>query len=256
MRILILATLILLPASALAADGPHFNYDHENGPEVWATLSEHWSACGEGKHQSPIDLHTPSMDGTVKVTMSYEPTALNMTHHTHVEDIIDNGHTIQVAYDEASELTVGDTTYELKQFHFHTPSEHTLDGMHFPMEMHMVHATDDGKLAVFGIFFKRGAHNAAFDPIVQNLPNEEGQNVHVEGSSVDLDDMLPGNRAVYSYSGSLTTPPCSEGVAWFLAMEPVELSTHQIEAFTSRLRQNNRPPQPLNDRSIAKSTIQ
>ena len=153
-------------------------------------------------------------------------------------------------------LTFADRTYELKQFHFHTPSEHTLDGMHFPMEMHLVHASESGELAVYGVFFLRGEHNPMFDPIVQNLPAGPGDEVHVEGVAVDLADMLPETADCYSYSGSLTTPPCSEGVSWFVAMDPIEMSAEQIEAFTCRLRQNNRPPQPLNDRVVSRVEIQ
>jgi carbonic anhydrase len=151
---------------------------------------------------------------------------------------------------------VGNKKFSLKQFHFHTPSEHTINGMHYPMEMHLVHVSDSGELAVFGVFFERGKHNKNFDDIVTHLPDAPGEKKQAGHVTVDPDALLPASRECFSYSGSLTTPPCSEGVSWFLAMNPVEMSTAQIEEFTSRLRQNNRPPQALNSRKVSKVTVQ
>ncbi len=168
-----------------------------------------------------------------------------------MEDIIDNGHTIQITVDEGSTFTFGDKTYSLKQFHFHTPSEHTIDGEHAPMEMHMVHQSEDGSLAVVGVLFKEGAvPNENFAKIVANLPNAKGESKHITDINLELKVHLPNDNYAYHYVGSLTTPPCSEGVQWLVLRDPVSLTTEQIAAFSSRIGPNNRPTQPVNDRTV------
>ena len=170
-------------------------------------------------------------------------------------DAINNGHTIQVNYSEGDTLSVGEQSYELNQYHFHSPSEHTLEGNHFPMEMHMVHKASDGSLAVIGVFIEEGSHNPAFDPIWANLPGEKGVESHFESVNVDIDELLPESQTTYRYDGSLTTPPCSEGVKWFIATEPIALSSEQIQAFTALITGNNRPVQPLNDRTVVTDRV-
>ena len=147
-------------------------------------------------------------------------------------------------------MTVGATAYQLAQYHFHAPSEHTVNGTHSPMEMHFVHTTADGQLAVIGVLIVEGAHNAAFDPIWANLPTQKGMENHLTHVKVDVDALLPTARTTYRYDGSLTTPPCSEGVKWFVMTTPIALSPAQIHAFTSLIHGNNRPVQPLNGRSV------
>jgi carbonic anhydrase len=169
-------------------------------------------------------------------------------HHEHVADEINNGHTIQVNYSEGDTMTIGDTNYELIQFHFHAPSEHTVLGKQYPMEMHFVHKSPSGALAVIGVFIEKGAHNAAFDPIFSNLPREKGVESHYEHVQVNVDDLLPHSHKSYRYDGSLTTPPCSEGVKWIVMQSPIQLSAAQIWWFTSRIEGNNRPVQPLHHR--------
>jgi carbonic anhydrase len=229
---------------------PHWGYEGEAGPSAWGGLSPKFSACAEGKSQSPIDITGFSSGTLPSLSASFRPASLRIAHHEHLADAINNGHTIQVNYTEGDSLTVGEASYELLQYHFHSPSEHTFEGKHFPMEMHMVHKAADGSLAVIGVFIEEGAHNAAFDPIWSNLPKDKGVENHFEGVTVNVDDLLPESRTTYRYDGSLTTPPCSEGVKWFVMTEAIQLSSDQIGAFRALIQGNNRPVQPLNGRPI------
>jgi carbonic anhydrase len=240
---------------APAPSDPHWSYEGESGPSAWGGLSPKFSACAEGKSQSPIDIAGASPGALAALSANFRPAALRIAHHEHIADAINNGHTIQVNYTEGDTLTVGDASYELLQYHFHGPSEHTLEGKHFPMEMHMVHKAADSSLAVIGVFIEEGAHNTAFDPIWANLPKEKGIETHFEGVTVDVDALLPRTRTTYRYDGSLTTPPCSEGVKWFVMTEPIQLSKDQIGAFTALVEGNNRPVQPLNDRTVVTDRV-
>ncbi|HET6462530.1 MAG TPA: carbonic anhydrase family protein, partial [Candidatus Krumholzibacteria bacterium] len=161
-----------------------------------------------------------------------------------------NGHTIQINYTDGDVLTIGSEQFQLLQYHFHVPSEHTVKGQHHAMEMHLVHATDDGKLAVIGVFIDEGAHNAAFDPILSNLPATKGAESHLDHVMVDVNQLLPSSLETYRYDGSLTTPPCSESVKWLVMTTPIQLSADQIAAFRAIINGNNRPVQPLNGRTV------
>ncbi len=234
------------------AGGPvHWGYGEDDGPAAWADLSEDYALCGSGLEQSPIDLTGAAAGEQPAVARDYRPANLKIIRHEHVVDVVDNGHTIQVNYDEGSTLSLGDASYELKQYHFHAPSEQTVDGEHFPMEMHLVHQSAGGALAVLGVLIAEGAANAAFEPVWAHLPDEAGEEVHLEHVSVNVEDLLPVSHGAYRYHGSLTTPPCSEGVSWLVALEPIELSAEQIGAFTAIFSGNNRPVQPLGERTIA-----
>ena len=237
--------------------GPvHWGYEESNGPAVWAELSPAYGLCRDGREQSPVDISRAQARQHPELLLAYRPARLEIIRHEHVVDVVDNGHTIQVNYDEGSTLTVGETSYDLKQYHFHAPSEHTVDGAHFPMEMHLVHQSADGALAVLGVLIAEGAKNSAFEPIWSNLPDEPGETWHLDHLSVNVDDLLPAGHGTYRYSGSLTTPPCSEGVSWFVVVEPIELSAEQIGAFTSIFSGNNRPVQPLHDRMVAVDRVE
>ncbi len=236
---------------AAAQHAHHWGYEADNGPAVWADLNADYSLCRDGREQSPIDLHNPTPTELPGLEVQYRPAAMRIIRHEHVVNVIDNGHTIQVNYDEGSTLSVGDKVLTLAQYHFHAPSEHTVDGRHYPMEMHLVHQGPSGELAVLGVLIEEGAHNAAFDPVWAELPDEIGEEMHLEHVQVNVDDLLPDGRRMYRYSGSLTTPPCSEDVSWFVAVEPIELSAEQIGAFAAIISDNNRPAQPINERSLA-----
>ena len=238
------------PAAAATHEESHWDYGPEAGPAAWGRLKPEFAACSEGRNQSPIDLKagTPAVQPSKQI--QFRPAALHILHHEHTADVVNTGHSIQVDYPEADTLTVGDETFALLQYHFHSPSEHTVDGKIFPMEMHLVHKSADGRLAVVGVFIEEGAPNAAFDPIWENLPGEKGAARHYEEVKVDVDQLLPADRATWRYDGSLTTPPCSEGVKWFVMKTPIQLSAGQIDKLRATLKGNNRPVQPLNDRTV------
>ncbi len=231
--------------------GPvHWSYGEDDGPMHWAALSPDYATCASGREQSPIDLVAATTGEQAGMSRNYKAASLRIIRHEHIVDVIDNGHTIQVNYDEGSTLQIGQASYELKQYHFHSPSEHTIEGQHLPMEMHLVHQSTEGELAVLGVLIEEGDHNPAFEPVWANLPDEVGEEVHHQHVAVNVDDLLPADHKTYRYRGSLTTPPCSEGVSWFVAAEPIALSADQIAAFTSIFQGNNRPVQPLNDRTV------
>lgn len=233
-----------------AHGGPHWSYEGETGPAQWGTLSPDWSPCGSGQSQSPIDIDKTMMADLPAMKTQFQPAQLRIIHHNHVADGINNGHTIQVNYSQGDTLRVGDEAFELKQYHFHSPSEHTVGGKHYPMEMHLVHKSPAGQLSVIGVFIEEGAHNAAFDPVWSNLPKTKGAETHLENVTVDIDQLLPASTASYRYDGSLTTPPCSEGVKWIVMATPIQLSTEQIGAFRALVHGNNRPVQALNGRPV------
>jgi carbonic anhydrase len=229
----------------------HWGYEGEDGPEKWSELSPVYSLCSEGKNQSPIIIEKKSVSAGVKWTIDYNLTSLRIAHNEHMDEIIDNGHTIQVTVDEGSTFIFGDKKYNLKQFHFHTPSEHTLDGKHMPMEMHMVHQSDDGALAVVGVLFKEAAKpNENFSKIIAHLPNAKGESKHLKNDSINLDVHMPADNFAYHYIGSLTTPPCSENVQWLVLRDHVGLTADQLKAFSSRIGPNFRPTQPLHERTV------
>jgi carbonic anhydrase len=228
----------------------HWGYEPGNGPASWGKLNRDWLLCAEGNEQSPVDLTGAKQQKFDEMNLAFPPANLKIVHQTHVIDAIDNGHTIQINYDKGETFTIGDESYKLRQYHFHSPSEHTVNGRHYPMEMHMVHISKEKKLAVIGVFIEEGRHNEAFETIWSNLPKKTGQEVHLENVQGDIDDMLPKNKATYRYSGSLTTPPCSEDVRWFVYAEPIQLSSDQIKVFRKIFYGNNRPTQPLNDRTL------
>lgn len=253
-------TLLLLTlfATACGTNGSahHWDYDGAEGPEHWAEMSREFAACEQGRAQSPIDLDTSTPASSADMSRGDRSAELLVAHHEHVVDVLDNGHTIQVTYDDGSTLREGGEEFELRQYHFHAPSEHTVDGRSFPMEMHLVHSSADGELAVLGVLIAEGEHNAAFASIWQDLPDTPGESRHLEHVKVDIDDLLPGDSHYYRYEGSLTTPPCSEGVHWYVFRKPITLSADQIAAFTEIFFDNHRPVQPRNGRALTLRVVQ
>ena len=241
--------------NAPSHEGPHWSYAGEAGPSAWGRLSPDFATCASGRSQSPIDIGETSSADLPELRAAFRPAELRIAHTEHVADAVNNGHTIQVTYTPGDSLTVGDTSYELAQYHFHAPSEHTLGGKYSPMEMHLVHKSPANGLAVVAVLIEEGAANAAFDPVWSNLPKSKGIETHLEHVKVNVDDLLPKARTSYRYDGSLTTPPCSEGVQWLVMTTPVALSAAQISAFTSIVHANNRPVQPLNDRVVATDLV-
>ena len=198
-------------------DAPHWGYESEVGPEHWGNLNEDWALCGSGVAQSPISISEADVTdvGLVDIRFDYGETALN---------IFNNGHTIQVNVDEGSSIAYNGITYNLLQFHFHAPSEHTYNGEHADMEIHFVHQDpNSGNLAVVGIFpFAGEGENDAYADVFANLPAEESEPAESD-IMIDLIALLPADASFYTYQGSLTTPPCSEIVRWLVQDESVDL---------------------------------
>jgi carbonic anhydrase len=228
---------------------PHWDYE-EHGPATWGKLSPDYVACAEGHSQSPIDITNAEVSSAPAIRASYKPASLRIVHNIHSADVVNTGHSVQVNFPQGDSLTIGDSTYSLVQFHFHGPSEHTVNGRHFPMEMHLVHMSADKKLAVVGVLIEEGRFNKAYQPIFTNLPNRRGVETHLEHVTVDVQLLLPRNTSSWRYDGSLTTPPCSEGVKWIVLKEPVQLSAEQIKAFGAVVWNNSRPVQALHGRKV------
>jgi carbonic anhydrase len=234
----------------------HWSYEGDEGPAHWATLCPEFALCGDGKRQSPIDLSDATVVDSISVRRDYQPTRMSVAHHEHVADIIDNGHTIQITYDEGSTLILPEGEFDLVQFHFHLPSEHTVEGQQYAMEMHLVHQSAGGDLAVVGVLIAQGADNPFFARLVDNLPQQPGQVAHFEDAKVNIDDIMPADSRHYHYDGSLTTPPCLEGVQWFVMVQPIELSADQIAKFRKVINGNYRPVQPRHGREILIETAE
>ncbi|MDM7273034.1 carbonic anhydrase [Sulfurihydrogenibium azorense] len=223
----------------------HWSYEGENGPENWAKLNPEYFWCNL-KNQSPVDI-----SDNYKVHAKLEKLHINYTKAVNPE-IVNNGHTIQVNVLEDFKLNIKGKEYHLKQFHFHAPSEHTVNGKYYPLEMHLVHKDKDGNIAVIGVFFKEGKANPELDKVFKNALKEEGSKVF--DGSINLNALLPVVKNYYTYSGSLTTPPCTEGVLWIVLKQPITASKQQIELFKSIMKHNNnRPTQPINSRYILES---
>lgn len=228
----------------------HWSYEASEGPATWGTLSPAYALCGNGTSQSPINIDHKEVAGEAPFTFDYGTSSLQIAFNQHVDNIVDNGHTIQINVDEGSTFTVSGKVYQLKQFHFHTPSEHTIDGEHFPLEVHFVHQSEDESLAVVGVLFQEGSENPNFSSIIANLPTTKGESKHLDDETLHLHLHVPRDQGAYSYSGSLTTPPCSQDVQWLVLRAHPTLSTEQIEAISSVIGPNNRPVQALNNRQI------
>ena len=218
-----------------------WGYEAENGPSVWGQLKPEYGICGCGAQQSPIDIVAATPAKLPTLTFSYQSAPVN---------IQNTGRTIQVVCPEGSWMAVDGKTYSLVQFHFHAPSEHTVDGKLSDMELHLVHEGADGSLAVVGVLIEAGNVNPAFTPFWEHLPATPGDLEPLSGVSLNPRVLLPEEKSTYRYTGSLTTPPCSEGVLWFLMTTPVEMSHSQIAAFKAIMYGNNRPPQPRNGREL------
>lgn len=210
-------------------------------PTEWIEIE--LKTCGRGKFQSPINIEAAQINDKKEANLKIEYDKV----HFSVEN---NGYTIKAnAKNERNILVVDGVEYKFVELHFHTPSEHQLNGQYTDMEAHLVHQSEDGGLAIIGLMIQNGRENEIFDSIWSVFPYEEsGMTITVQ--NVELSKILPDMKSVYHYEGSLTTPPCTEGVKWFVFEQPIELSNKQIEMFVNLFQQNNRPLQQLNDREI------
>jgi len=235
---------LMLPAASVAAEhAHHWSYSGQGGPSHWSELEHAYAACGTGKSQSPIDIRTHDVrtEALPALRFDYKPTPLH---------IIDNGHSIQVNVSPGSALQVGRDRYELVQFHFHHPSEEQIDGKRFDMVAHLVHRDSGGRLAVVAVPLRSGPPNALIATLWAHLPEQKEHEDDVRGVTVNPDGLLPKDRSYYTYTGSLTTPPCTEGVRWLILKSPLAVSKVEIAAFAVRYPNDARPVQALNGREV------
>jgi carbonic anhydrase len=228
----------VLPATAQEA--PHWEYTGPHGPAHWGSL-EAFKACQVGRRQAPIDIRAARATKLPALSFSYQPSPLRL---------VDNGHTIQVIYAPGSFIVVGDRRYELQQFHFHHPAEEKVNGRSYPLDVHLVHQDADGKLAVVALRLTEGKASDFVARLWRYLPSERGVEIAPEGVSIDAARFLPAARGYFTFTGSLTTPPCTEDVTWFVLKTPVQISRSQVAAFAKRYPNNARPTQPLNGRAV------
>jgi carbonic anhydrase len=230
-------------AAAAHAEGPvHWGYEGTTGPDKWGALSPENRTCSVGHEQTPIDLA-----GAQRADLG----ALQLTYPSLNTKVVHNGHTIQVNCDPGAVLQIGAARYELVQFHFHHPSEHLLAGRQLDLECHFVHRTASGALAVLGVFIRAGAANDMLGRIWSIMPSQEGASTM--NLQIDPMKLLPAERAYFRYQGSLTTPPCSEGITWTVLKQPIEASADQIRAFAKLFPNNARPVMQRNQRSLLES---
>lgn len=236
-------------AATTPAGSAEWSYSGDTGPEDWGNIAP---ACKTTKtsEQSPIDVRTATLTkkGAVPVVIHYSATDFELEN---------NGHTIEAVPQDTKHdfITLGKTRYYLQQFHFHATSEHQINGKNTPMEMHLVHKSDSGATVVVGVLLKSGAANTPLAELFDSIPAEENSDDPVDlHHTIDLSKVIPADTELAQYEGSLTTPPCSEGVRWSLFLAPVTLSPAQIAAYTAVYPHNNRPIQPLSGRSVAESS--
>jgi carbonic anhydrase len=232
-------------AAARTPDGhsPHWSYDGSAGPESWARLNREFAKCSSGQRQSPIDIRGGIKVDLDPVQFDYKPVAFG---------VVDNGHTVQVNLGQGNAIEVQGRRYELVQFHFHRPSEERIDGRQFDMVAHLVHKDPEGRLAVVAVLLDRGSAHAVVQQVWNNLPLEKGEQLDAR-TPIDLSALLPADRRYYTYMGSLTTPPCSEGVLWMVMQQPVTISQSQINIFAKLYPMNARPIQSAAGRLIKQS---
>jgi carbonic anhydrase len=229
-----------ISAPAATATPPHWTYEGEEGPTHWGELPG-YELCGRGESQSPIDIAAPGGQDLTNIAFHYQPSDVK---------IMNNGHTVQVTYDTGSYIELDGIRYDVAQFHYHAPSEHEVDGKPFAAEIHIVHKNPAGQNAlVVGLLLQEGAANAALDPFINNLPAAKSGEIDAN-IQVNAMDFLPGSQTTYRYSGSLTTPPCTQGISWLVMTTPVEASSAQLSQLATVFEGNNRPVQPLNDRPL------
>ena len=218
----------------------HWGYKGHNGPTHWGALDPAYKLCDTGRRQSPIDIVSPEINPLLKpLAPHYRETEVT---------VVNNGHAIQVNCDKGSTLIFDEEAYILLQFHFHSPSEHQIGRKPFAMETHLVHQGPSGELVVIGVLTVEGRENGVLAKFWGQIPPMEGE---VEtGTLINVADLLPADPHYYTYDGSLTTPPCTEDVRWFVMKEPLEVSRAQVDAFLGVIGANARPVQPLNDRVI------
>ena len=221
----------------------HWSYEGESGPQAWGRLKPEFNACATGQRQSPINI-----DDTM--TLQGPAEALQFDYLPSSASVVNNGHTIQVDVQGDSSLTVRGANYRLLQFHFHNPSEERINHKAFALVAHLVHRNPEGQLAVVAVLFEPGAANALVNKVWTYMPLDVGDRVRMPAGALNLAELLPRDQRYYQFMGSLTPPPCSEGVLWMVLKQPVPLSREQLRLFAQLFPNNARPVQPLNGRAV------
>jgi len=237
----IISVALLSPGNALFADEEsHWSYSGETGPENWAKLSPKFAACSDGVNQSPIDISN---------TVPAELETLQVDYISKSTMIVNNGHTVQIDVGPDSWLSAGGEKFQLVQLHFHSPSEHQINGELFPLEGHFVHQNESGALAVVSILFRSGEWNTELERIGTAAPKVLNQPEPIDLDFAEL-EMYRNHESYYRYNGSLTTPPCTEGVQWYVLKEPGQIAPKQAAQFVKLIGEDARGPQPINARIV------
>lgn len=242
MKMGVLAIALATAAGVQAAEAAptHWEYAGKSGTAHWGDLNKEFGACKLGKEQSPIDIRHAKAAKLAPIGFNYTASPA---------EIVNNGHTVQVNLTGGGSAHLASGDYKLAQFHFHTPSEEMVNGKRYPLVAHLVHKNAAGELAVVAVLFKEGKENAALKHVFDGLPQASGEKHPLQGT-FDAASLLPAQHGYYAYMGSLTTPPCSEGVHWQVLKQPIELSKQQLAEFRKLYPMNARPAQPLNGRVV------
>jgi carbonic anhydrase len=233
-------TLLTISGYTQEHHSPHWTYEGASGPGHWGDLSPEYSACKTGREQSPINIVNPVETKLPPIDFHYLPSPLKL---------IDNGHTVQVNYAPGSYISISGRKYDLVQFHYHHPSEEEINGKHYDVVIHLVHKDAEGHLAVVAVLFKEGESNAAIKTVIDHLPKVKEQEMTTD-ATINAADILPKSRNYYTFLGSLTTPPCTEGVTWFVLQTPSTISKAELDTLSKLYPHNVRPVQPLNSRAL------
>jgi carbonic anhydrase len=243
----VICCILVLGARGVAQQ-PHpehvWDYEQEQGPSHWGELKPEFAPCKTGHHQSPIDIGNVRKADLPAIEFDYKPSPLH---------IIDNGHTVMINYAPGSFISVGGKRYALKQFHFHRPSEEMINGKGYEMSLHLVHANPEGDTVVVAVLLEKGQQNPVVREVWNDLPKEKEKEEIFDNVQINATEVLPTDRGYYTYAGSLTTPPCTENVTWFVLKHPVTISDEEIERFSRLYRHDARPTQPIYDRIILES---
>lgn len=238
----------------LTATEVFWSYEGENGPIKWMNVDSSYEACGRGELQSPINIEISKVTDEKQAITLAEQISLN--YDQAIFTVENNGHTIQANTTSVdNSLLINNKEFKLTDIQFHSPSEHQLNGQYFDMEAHLYHESEDGEQAIIALFVESGTENVVLAEMWDEMPTDGEEAARVLKNPIDLQLLLPEEKSVYQYVGSLTTPPCTEGVNWLILEQPIEMSDEQINRFSSIFLQNNRPIQKLNNRDVLKFNL-
>jgi carbonic anhydrase len=233
-----------LPLLSQATAPPQWQYSGEFGPEAWGRMQAAYALCDRGRRQSPIDIVATRKQPLPALEFQYRSAPLR---------IVNDGHTVRVRIANGSRMLIGRDSHTLQQFHFHLPGGDRVRGEEFPMSMHFLHKSVSGRLVSLVVLFRQGAENAALAALLPNMPARGQAERVVAGTQIDPTQLLPAARGYFTYEGSLTAPPCTEGVLWIVMKQPLEVSAAQLARLGQMFPTNARPVQPLHDRVVTES---